>query len=248
LKFTGYLLEGILDFIYPPRCLVCKKLIENNLGLCEDCFKEIKIIENPYCQKCGMPLEPAEVFRTAETPLCVDCRGHRRIFVFARAIGRYEGVLRECIHLLKYKGKKVILRAVDRLIENYFEGLFPVEKISFVVPVPLHKKRLRERGFNQAELIAKLISSRYGISLLSDVLQKVVYTSAQVTLNREERIKNVKDAFAVANNNWIYKSTVLLVDDVYTTGATIVECARVLKNAGAREVYAFTLAHDVLPH
>ncbi|PIV54739.1 ComF family protein [Candidatus Desantisbacteria bacterium CG_4_10_14_0_8_um_filter_48_22] len=240
-----YFAEGLLNFIYPPRCLACSKLLEDNAGLCGQCFEEIRIIVDPYCQRCGMPLDPPEAFKGIETPLCADCRNHRRPFALARSIGRYEGVLKKCIHLFKYKGRKVILKPIDKLISLYFPGLFPVEKISFIVPVPLHRKRLREREFNQSELVADMIGSKYGIPVLADILSRTVYTSPQVALTRDERAENVKGAFKAGESSWLPKSNILLVDDVYTTGATACECARVLKQAGAESVYIFTLAHDV---
>ena len=237
------LLKGFLNLIYPPRCLICGKLLEDNDGLCEKCFQEIEIIKFPYCNICGKPLEPVQSFINIDNPICLDCRERKFFFKCARSIGKYKGVLKECIHLLKYKGKKVILKPLNKLFEICLDGL-PFREISFIVPVPLHKKRLRERGFNQSELIAGLVGNRYQIPVLSSLLNKTVYTSPQVTLTRVERLRNIRGAFkALVPRGGC--GTILLIDDVYTTGATVNECAKVLKMAGVKEVYVLTLAHGI---
>lgn len=231
--------------MFPPRCLTCSRLLEDNQGLCQQCLDGIETIEYPYCDTCGKPLEPPGSFAGVDKPVCFDCRDTRFFFEYARSIGKYKGVLRECIHLLKYKGKKIILKSLDKLIGNNIYGFIPLEKISFIIPVPVHKKRLHERGFNQAELIARLIGDRYKISVFSNLLNKSVNTSPQVTLSREERSKNVRGVFAVTDCSCVRMGTILLIDDVYTTGATVNECARVLRRAKAKEVYVLTLAHGI---
>lgn len=239
------LLKGILNLIYPPRCLICFKLLENNDGFCQECFEKIEIIKAPLCNICGKPLEPPQAFKGIENPICFDCHNRKFFFKYARSIGKYKGVLKDCIHLLKYRGKKVLLKPLNKLIETHLDDLVPFEKISFIAPVPLHKKRLRERGFNQAELIANLIGKIYQIPVLSNLLEKTVHTLPQVDLNRIERARNIKGAFKVNENPYVQGGTILLVDDVYTTGATVNECVRVLKRAGAQEVYVLTLAHGI---
>jgi len=238
-------LSGVLDFIYPPRCLVCRKLIQENEGLCVDCLEKIQLIEKPYCHKCGKPLEFEATFEDVQAPVCLDCRNKKLFFNFARSIGRYDGVLKECVHFLKYRSKKVLLKPISCLISKNLENTFLWEEFSFITPVPLHKKRYREREFNQAELIADLIGKQFRISVLPQALERTVYTSPQIKLNKEERLRNVKGVFKAGEHPWIRNSRILLVDDVYTTGSTLNECARVLKKAGAQEVYAFTLAHGI---
>ena len=137
------------------------------------------------------------------------------------------------------------MKPLEKLLKSYLGGLIPFERISFIIPVPLHKKRLRERGFNQSEFIAGLIGNLYQIPVLSDLLTKTVPTLPQATLTKVERAKNIKGAFQVKESSYIQKGTVLLIDDVYTTGATVNECARVLKRAKAEQVYVFALAHGI---
>jgi len=239
------LLQGLLNLIYPPRCLICKKLLENNDGLCRECFQAIEIISAPYCNICGKPLEPVQSFAGVDSPVCSDCRGRKLFFRYARSIGKYKGILKECIHLLKYRGKKVLLKPLDILVKKCIDRFIPFEKISFIMPVPLHKKRFRQRGFNQSELIAELIGKHCRIPVLSTLLNRTVYTPSQTTLTKVERAKNVKGAFEVNESPYIKMGTILLVDDVYTTGATVNECARVLKRAKAKELYVLTLAHGI---
>ena len=242
---TMELLKGLLNLIYPPRCLICGKLLEDNDGLCPKCFQGIEIIKHPCCNICGKPLQP-ESFIGIDDPVCFDCRKRKFFFNYARSIGKYKGILKECIHLLKYKGKKVLLKPLDKLIKTCLDELIPFEKISFITQVPLHKKRLRERGFNQSGLIAGLIGNRYQIPVLSNLLNRIVYTPPQATLTKVERLRNIKGVFAVVGTpSWVECGTILLIDDVYTTGATVNECAKVLKKAGAQEVYVLTLAHGI---
>jgi len=235
--------KDLLNFIFPARCFICHGLLDINEGLCEKCLQKIKFVSEPFCSKCGKPFKTKETFEGVLDPVCLDCRDKKIFFEYARSLGNYEGVLRQCIHLLKYRGKKVILKKIDNIVEDLIGDLFCLEKISFVLPVPLHKKRFQERGFNQSTLIANLIGDSYSIPVIEEMLERISFSRPQVALGKKERIKNIKNVFKASTSPWIKNSIILLVDDVYTTGSTVNECARILKKAGASKVYVFTLAH-----
>lgn len=161
----------------------------------------------------------------------------------ARAVGTYEGSLQEAIHRWKYEGKEYLHIYFARwMAERFFDYWVP-HLIDLLIPVPLHKKRLRERGFNQALLLGKELSRRTGIPCRKRVLQKKKPTVPQVNLGRPEREKGVRGAFEVIARKEVDGKAILLVDDVYTTGATVNECSRVLLAGGAKRVDVLTLAH-----
>jgi len=178
--------------------------------------------------------------------LCVNCRELRPEFERAVAFAEYRDKLRELIHLLKYESVMPVQVPLGRMLAEAVAELLPAWGDSNVVllPVPLHRSRRRSRGFNQAELIAKAALKRLPgrLEFASDVLIRQRETISQVGLSREERIENMRGAFRVAEPGRIKGRTVIVVDDVMTTGTTLSECARVLKRAGAQKVWAATVA------
>jgi ComF family protein len=160
----------------------------------------------------------------------------------ALAVGYFEGPLREAVHQFKYRPCRALGRPLGQWMAEYIRL---TAEIDMVVPVPLHSTRLKQRGFNQALLLADCISRQHSISLCFDTLLRVKPTRPQVELNEAERIKNVAGAFALCHPKTVALRRILLVDDVFTTGATMHECASVLKNAGAAQVTALTLARAV---
>jgi len=170
-------------------------------------------------------------------------------FSSARSIGVYEGALLDAIHRFKYNGKtslaKPLVTIMDRSItSNKIAGL-SVHSCDLIVPVPLHKTRLKERGFNQSLLLARELARLYNLSMDYLNLKRIRATDHQVNLKGKDRLINVKGAFAVEDKVAFKDKKVLLIDDVYTTGATIVECSKVLKRAGAKNVDVLTLARVV---
>lgn len=172
--------------------------------------------------------------------LCGACRKKLPHFKKATAVGVYEGTLSEAIHLLKYQKKQAMAKHLNTIITDAL--LQRLTDNDIIIPVPLHKRRLNERGFNQSLLIAHYISNRFSIPLCIDGLQRVRWTRPQIELTRDERLRNVKGAFAVKDKMTFNGKRCILVDDVYTTGATVNECAKALKKAGAKEVNVFTIA------
>lgn len=231
------LLNGLSDLIFPFSCAVCHKGLEVSLGrryLCAECIGKIRLIKEGICSRCGK--------ESAISP-CRSCKEKKQIFQKARSAGIYEGALKECIHLLKYNGKTYLARPLGKLLVDLIRYEQDLIKAELLIPVPLDKRRYRERGFNQAQLLAAVVSKEIGIPISRSLCRRGDAPS-QTQLSRQERIKNVKGLFKVARNNGVMGKSVLLVDDVFTTGATASECARALLTAGAQEVNVLTVARS----
>lgn len=257
LPFLQELWQASLKAIFPPKCLVCgthyawqplvSKLGTDHVSdvtapyFCESCRKGFSPIASPYCSKCGLPF----VSREGEDHTCSGCLLERRYFRKARAFGVYEGNLMEAIHLFKYGKKTSLSQPLSALARETFFQFWDSNSIDLVISVPLHMKRLRERGFNQAHLLVRRWAKYEGIPLDGLTLSRRQWTEPQTNLSRAKRQKNIKGAFSVRHPEKIKDQKILLVDDVYTTGATVNECARVLTKAGAEFVDVLTLARAV---
>ena len=237
------LFHGLLDIVYPRKCLACKTDIKqssvDNL-VCLPCFDSIKRNLPPFCHSCGRHLQKNNLTRNI-CPACLKTRLH-----FDRAFSPcvYEGVIKDLIHEFKYKGKDYLGRTLSRLmIEFIREYNLPMGYLDFIVPIPLHKARLREREFNQAQILSNHIAKEFKKETLSDILLKNRHTRTQTDLATDERLLNVRESFSLNKQKSLKGKGVLLVDDVLTTGATSSEAARVLKQAGANMVFVLTLAN-----
>ncbi len=227
----------LFELMFPPLCPVCREGLADD-GLCAECVKTIRWIERPFCPVCGIPFSAG-----TDQHRCAECIKKRQPFERARSAIYYEGAGLKAIRRFKYRYDMTVEDSLRRFI-TYGLALLDTEGFDLMVPVPLHPKRLRERGFNQALLIARMLSGHTGIRVEPQALRRVKYTSPQVALEEKERLVNVRDAFMVEDEGLVRNKKVLLVDDVMTTGATIRECAGTLKRAGAR-VYALTVARVV---
>ena len=187
------------------------------------------------CEKCGRP------FVSGVSTTCADCIQSEPHFENARSFGPYNGTLKKAINLFKYHGIKRLAGPLSDVMHRV-----SIPSVNTVIPVPLYKKRLREREFNQSALLAKHTAKRLGIPLALDCLVKTRDTTPQVGMNSKDRFKNIKKAFIINDSSVIRNRNALLVDDVFTTGATVRECSRMLKKAGADNVYVITLAHGVM--
>jgi len=248
--------NGLLDLLYPPKCLVCRTFGPD--ALCESCRAGFPPLEPPLCAKCGA---------SAGGRLCPDCgAGAAHHFAAARAAGRFGGTLREAILRLKYDGKRRLAAPLGAYLAEFLRTnpfatvptpQSPHDPITpplnaptpehpntrkVIVPVPLHPSRLRERGFNQAALLAREVGQALDLPVLEAGLRRVRRTRPQVQLRPAERAANVRDAFAVPDPATLRGQTVLLVDDVITTMHTVDECARVLMDAGVRTVHVVAAA------
>ncbi len=235
-------IERLLQFFIPPQCPFCQKFLpEGEKGICTDCLSEIHWIEPPFCSLCGTPYVSQGIM---DHP-CGGCSTKKRYFTIARSIGAYEGSLREAIHRWKYEGKTFLTPYFGQQMVEGLSRYWDPKEVDLLIPVPLHKNRLRERGFNQALLLVREIHSRTGIPYLKRTLRKRKPTPPQVNLSGLERERGVKGAFEITAGDKIVEKSILLIDDVYTTGATVNECAKVLLEAGAKRVDVLTLARTV---
>ncbi|HZQ09025.1 MAG TPA: ComF family protein [Anaerolineae bacterium] len=221
--------ERLLDLLFPPRCVNCQT---PGNTLCLRCWNSIERITSPFCARCGHPLRSASA-------RCLDCDAHALTITNIRAVVWHDGAAREAIHALKYHRRRDIAAPLARLLADYIER--SNIRFDFITSVPLHTTRQRERGYNQAELLAKqtAVLTR---SIYRDTLQRTRATRDQIGLDRAARRANVADAFTLRQQSCFNKN-ILLIDDVYTTGATLDACAMALLDGGARDVYGLTVAH-----
>ena len=236
------LIERLFQFFLPSQCPCCRTYLEEEQGgICPDCLSKIRWIAPPFCSICGTPFVSGEV----DNHPCSACMKKKKYFTMARALGYFEGALQEAIHLWKYEGKIGLSPLLGEWMAKHLPHYWDPKCFDLVVPVPLHKQRLRERGFNQTLLLVKEFSRRTGIPYRMTALQKKKPTPPQIHLSGAEREKGVRGSFHILRREDLEGRTILLVDDVYTTGATVNECSKVLLAGGAARVDVFTLAHAV---
>ena len=231
-------LRGLVSLFYPSFCAACSGLVEPGEYLCDVCADEAPRLRAPFCAKCSQPFAGA----ISDTFICANCQD--RVLHFDAAVSAYRsrGVVRQVMLDFKY-GRQVHLRYILArwLAEALEDPRLAGRRFDFIVPVPLHPARKRERGFNQAELLARVLSRKTNIGLYS-VLQRTRYTTTQTQFDRAQRMENLKGAFRLRRGGNVQDLRVLLVDDVLTTGSTLSECASVLKADGALSVHAATAA------
>ncbi len=232
------LLQATLSLLYPASCPICGKSLWAGKYLCDGCETRMLRIVAPFCERCSEPFEGSVTSAFS----CANC-AHRTIY-FDAAVSAYRGrgVVREIIHEFKY-ARQMHLR---HLLAEWLKAALDDERlrnVSFdlMVPVPLHPARQRERGFNQASLLAESLSAEISLPCRA-ILERIRYTTTQTALDRSERMENLHNAFRLRKKADVRGLRVLLIDDVLTTGATLSECARVLKRAGAISVHAATAA------
>jgi ComF family protein len=234
--------ESILNAVFPRSCVGCG-LSRKNGGdyLCGLCRDDLFVIDDPICDTCGIPADidydyPVEGFE------CGWCRKGGFRFDRARSLGLYDSVLKELIHFYKYRNQPGVINEIEPFLRDYFETCREEYQGYTVASVPLHVKKLKERGFDQSFVLAHKIAEILDLPYLVRPLKRIRETLPQARKNREERFKNVKGAFEVVNSEMVFDKNILLVDDVFTTGSTVNEVTRVLKKARASSVQVFTLA------
>ena len=218
--------ELLLNFFFPLQCVNCGRLLaaDNKERVCGDCWSRIIYLNRPI-------------------DIRLSLEG-----IWSVAV--YDGVLKELIHQFKYKEKKYLANPLGKLLVDFVEKYLKEERFDYIVPIPLEKARQKKRGYNQAELLAWVLGEAVDKPILTDLVERRKKTKPQFGLNREERFENLSGAFEISKSRkedvaTIAGKTVLLLDDLATTGATLNECARALKEAGVSEVYALVLAHGI---
>lgn len=231
--------DAVLSVLLAPACAACAQPLTAPTGgpVCAACWAAIVPLTPPVCVRCGDPLASWRLI-SVEHAQCPRCRRRDGFVSRARAIGPYEGSLREIVHALKYDGRRRVAPRLGRLLATAGDDI--LRGADVVVPVPLHRSRRRARGFNQAAELAHHL----GVPV-AHLLRRVRATPSQTDLPAARRHANVRGAFALARGASVSGATVVLVDDVSTTGATLEACARVLRQAGAKDVRALTAARVV---
>ena len=231
-------LKPVLDLIFPPLCLTCGVILSTsrNIDICELCWQKITHIEEPYCSKCGIPFSNYG----GDSHLCGFCLQKRPLFTLARSALLYEDVVAKLIGNFKYNGDWSGLRSLLFLTKKS-AAFLTLSTPDLIIPVPLHNERLKERGFNQSLILAKKIFPDDKAKIVCNLVRNK-NTVPQQGLNGLERRKNIKKAFSVNSPQEIKGNNICLVDDVYTTGTTVNECAKSLLKAGAKTVSIFTIA------
>ena len=226
--------------LFPPLCLVCRQPVETQADrfLCPRCAAGLTFIDSPMCRICGIRFPSRE----GGDHVCGSCLSSPPRFDLARSAGVYDGTLKAAIHAFKYRGGLLFAKPLGRLLAQHGRRALDGGPADILVPVPLHAKRLRERGFNQSLELARCVGASWGVPVSVEGLSRTRNTPQQVGLSRAERSRNMRGAFAWSGGR-LGGRRVLLVDDVYTSGATANECAGVLKRAGAGAVAVLTLAH-----
>jgi len=237
------IITASLTLLFPPTCPSCAQTIsDTSQPVCSECFGQLQFITPPYCSCCGRVLPGGE-----ENHLCGICLKSSWKFDKARALFAYEEIIAGLIHNLKYSGKRTGLDALKWLSEQsaVMNDITPPDVI---IPVPLHVKRLRQRGFNQALVLAHSLFPDKKKTIRYDILVRKMDTPAQAGLSGKERRKNLKNAFIVENSSAIVGKNILLLDDVFTTGTTSNECAKALKKSGCKniEVLAICRADKII--
>ena len=233
------ILAPLKELVFPNFCACCKVPLEDHSSrLCTQCLNSIEPIYAPICNICGRPF----ISKEQDSHVCGDCILRAPIYVLKRSPFVYKGAIKELIISFKYFYNFLSFSALIEVF-NRLEFDLDILDSDVVIPVPLHLKRLRQRGFNQATLIAKKIFKDIPISF--DSLLRIKDTPHQMGLKKQERLKNISGAFKVVRKKDIESKRVLLVDDVVTTGATINECSKELLNSGAKEVKIFSLAQAI---
>jgi len=232
-------ITAALDLVFPAVCPVCGAVLSvaRRDPLCGDCWSAIDRAGRPLCAHCGA-LTP-DAADTVTVTSCRTCQEAPPAFDYARAAARYRGPLREAMHAFKFRGKRVLARPLGDLVLEECADAISADTVA-IVPVPLTRDRQRERGYNQAQLLAERIGAGLQVPVRGRWLRRVRSTAPQTDLTATERRENVRGAFtaspAVAGGH------VIVVDDVFTTGATVEECARALRAAGAARVGVVTVA------
>ena len=238
------ILRALCDVILPPRCVVCEASTSgaSDPWVCADCWMAVEFVRPPVCAQCGTPfVAPVEGIGST-THRCGKCLLSPPPYERARAVGLYEGALREVIHAMKYRPVFGLVRPLAELLSGQFAVHWGGRLPDALIPVPLHRLRLRRREFDQALALANGLGQAVGIPVWSETLVRHVATRSQIGLSAIERHRNIRGAFRVQPDESCEGRSLLLIDDVYTTGATAQECAHTLRRAGAARVDVYTVA------
>lgn len=225
---------GILEILYPARCPICHGILKGRDGICPECRKKLPYIREPKCKKCGKQME------SAEEEYCRDCKRFSHAFDRGAAVYTYNDVMARSIAMFKYHNRreyaKVYAKEMYRCCSRFLKSCEP----EVILPVPIHRQKKRQRGFNQAELVAKELGKLLNVPVDADYLIRKAKTIPQKELTRQQRKRNLKEAFEVSKDGKYYKR-VLLIDDIYTTGATMDAVSEILRENQTKIIFFLTI-------
>ena len=226
--------KTILDLIFPARCTFCDKVLSfGRRFLCEECGEKIKMIDGPTCMKCGKAVKEDEEY-------CYDCTRKKHEFIRGAALFEYDFV-RRSLYRYKYGGRQEYKECYAKFMAHFLKDKITGWHAQALVPVPLHKERKRQRGYNQAEILAEELSKYLYIPVIKNLVIRSRKTLPMKDIEGSERQNNLKKAFLIGRND-VKLDTIIIIDDIYTTGSTIDEVRRVCKEAGIRNIYFLTVS------
>ena len=230
------IIDRIVDLAFPPRCAICNELLSiGERGSCYECRDKLTFVVEPYCMKCGKPLDNEEL------EYCSDCSTKEHSFDEGRAALVYDEYISRSIYRFKYNSKQEYAAYYAQIIYDRLRDKIKSWNPEALIPVPIHKNRMKKRGYNQAYLIAKELSKLTGIPVENNLVKRKNETKVQKELGARERENNLKKAFIV-NKNVVELKSVVIIDDIYTTGSTVDSIASLLKEKGVRRVYFISLS------
>ena len=227
------IIKKILELWYPTTCVFCGEICKK--GICKSCSEKIDYIQEPLCKKCGKPIH------SQEGEFCFDCQRRMLHYEQGRSLWLHKRPVSSSIYDFKYKNKRVYGEIYGREMAEQFNDLIRMWEIDVLIPVPLHRKRQRKRGYNQAEIIARELGKKLGIPVDMSVIIRERETTPQKELGQKNRRKNLKKAFRLTGKRLTGKN-ILLIDDIYTTGSTIDAMAEVLMKTGCEKIYFLTIS------
>ncbi len=225
--------DRCLRVIYPQTCYFCGKI--NKTPICDTCKEKIVYINEPRCKKCGKPI------RYLEKEFCEDCQKRKFSYEQGRSIWLHKGPVAWSVYQFKYHNRRIFGEFYAKELWRLYGDKMKEWGVECIIPVPLHPKRRRQRGYNQAEIIAGFLGDYAGLPVCRNAVRRVRYTERQKKLDNRERRKNLKDAFQVSEK-WKPVKKVLLIDDIYTTGNTIDEISQKLRGHGVEKIWFLTIS------
>lgn len=225
----------VVELLYPSTCVLCGK--PNKDSVCAECRKKYPLLKEPLCMCCGKPI------LEEEREYCEDCSEKLPKFTQGRSLWLHKGEVKQSIYQFKFHNRRIYGKTYGRLLAKRYERYLVKWKIDCIIPVPIHSHRRRKRGYNQAEVLAKALQSELetNIPIKNQLLYRKKETIFQKKLDNKQRKRNLRGAFGV-NDKGAIQGNILVIDDIYTTGATLNEIAMVLKKNGANNVYFLTIS------
>lgn len=225
---------GILEILYPARCPVCHGIVRGKDGICPSCRKRLHYIKEPKCKKCGKEIEKDE------QEYCRDCQRFVHAYDKGASVFAYDPLMRRSVSMFKYHNRREYAKVYAREMYHHCERFLKMCAPDVILPVPIHQHKKRQRGFNQAELVAKELGKLMNVPVDTEYLLRVEKTTPQKELTRQQRKVNLRKAFAIRETGKYYER-ILLIDDIYTTGATIDAISEILRENQSKFIFFLTI-------